>query len=86
MIHKKQKLFERKKYKKKTKGEHAFKSYASTYNVETLNYFNPEIQFKDIESVIKSKIRQLLPQLKSFKFVTTLVLVFKKIEREDKTK
>ena len=85
MIHKKQKHFERKKYKK-TKREHAFKSYASTYNVETLNYFNPEIQFKDIESVIKSKIRQLLPQLKSFKFVTTLVLVFKKIEREDKTK
>ena len=70
---------------KKTKREHVFKSYASTYNVETLNYFNPEIQFKDIESVIKSKIRQLLPQLKSFKFVTTLVLVFKKIEREDKT-
>ena len=70
---------------KKTKREHAFKSYASTYNVETLNYFNPEIQFKDIESVVKSKIRQLLPQLKSFKFVTTLVLVFKKIEREDKT-
>ena len=73
------------KHIKKTKREHAFKSYASTYNVETLNYFNPEIQFKDIESVIKSKIRQLLPQLKSFKFVTTLVLVFKKIEREDKT-
>ena len=29
---------------------------------------------------------ELLTQLKGFKFVTTLVLVFKKIEREDKTK
>ena len=29
---------------------------------------------------------ELLTQLKRFKFVTTLVLVFKKIESEDKTK
>ena len=29
---------------------------------------------------------ELLTQLKGFKFVTTLVLVFKKIEREDKKK
>ena len=67
-----------------TKREHAFKGYGTSYNVETLNYFNPEQQLKDIESAIKSKLIELLVQLKGFKFVTTLVLVFKKIENEDK--
>ena len=27
-----------------TKREHAFKDYASTYNVEILNSFNPDVQ------------------------------------------
>ena len=27
-----------------TKREHAFKDYASTYNVEMLNSFNPDVQ------------------------------------------
>ena len=67
-----------------TKREHAFKGYGTSYNVETLNYFNPEQQLKDIESAIKSKLIELLVQLKGFKFVTTFVLVFKKIENEDK--
>ena len=49
-------------------------------------FFNLEIQLKDTESAIKSKVIELLTQLKGFKFVTTLVLVFKKIENEDKTK
>ena len=69
-----------------TKREHAFKGYASTYNVEILNSFNPELQLKDTESAIKSKLIELLTQLKGFKFMTTLVLVFKKIESKDKTK
>ena len=34
----------------------AFKGYASTYNVKILNSFRPELQFKDTESVIKSKL------------------------------
>ena len=41
------------------------------------------IQLKDTESAIKSKLIELLNQLKGSKFVTTLVSVFKKIERED---
>ena len=69
-----------------TKREHAFKDYESTYNVETLNSFNPELQIQHIESEIKSKLLELLTQLKSLKFVTKLVLVFRKIERENKTK
>ena len=34
---------------------HAFKGYASSYNVEILNSFNPELQLKDTESAIKNK-------------------------------
>ena len=66
--------------------EHCFKGYASTYNVEILNSFNPELELKDTESAIKSKLIELLTQLKSFKFVATLVLAFKKIESKDETK
>ena len=51
-----------------------------------MNCFDPELQFKDTESAIKSKLIELLTQLKGFKFVKTLALVFKKIESEDKTK
>ena len=69
-----------------TKRAHAFKGYASSYNIEILNSFNPELQLNDTESAIKSKLIELLTQLKGFKFVTTLVLVFKKIESEDKGK
>ena len=69
-----------------TKREHAFKGYASTYNVEILNSFNPELQLKNFMSAIKSKLIELLTQLREFKFVALLALVFKKIESEDKTK
>ena len=72
--------------KNKTKQEHAFKGYASAYNIEVLNSFNPKLQLKDIESTSKSNLIELLTQLKGFKFVTTLVLVFKTIEIEDKVK
>ena len=67
-----------------TKREHAFKGYASTYSVEILNSSNPELQLKDTETAIKSKLIELLSQLRGFKFVTTLVLVFTKIESKDK--
>ena len=42
-----------------------------------LNSFNPELQLKDTESTIKGKAIELLTQLRDFKFVTTLALVFK---------
>ena len=56
-----------------TKGAHALKGYASSYNAEILNSFNPELQLKDTESAIKSKLIELLTQLKGLKFVTVLV-------------
>ena len=54
-INKKTENFLNKKYVKIAKREHAFKSFASTYNTETLNSFNPESQLKDAESAIKCK-------------------------------
>ena len=45
-------------------------------------FFNPEVQLKDTKSKIKSKLIEFLTHLNDFKFVTTLVLVFKKIESE----
>ena len=83
---KKNQNFVNKKNVKKTKQEHAFKGFASTFNVHILNSCNLELQLKDTESAIKSRLIELFTQLKGFKFVTTLVLVFKKIESEDKTK
>ena len=47
--------------------------------------FNAELQLKNTESEFNSTLMQLLLQLKGFKVVTTLLLVFKKIESEDKT-
>ena len=44
-----------------------------------------ELQFKDTESAFESKPVDLLTQLKGFKLVATLVLMFKKIESKDKT-
>ena len=79
MIQKREYFFNKKIY-------HAFEGYGGSYNVEIINSFNPELQIKDTESAIKSKVIGLLTQLKGFKFVTTLVLVFKKIESDDKTK
>ena len=57
--------------KKIAKRSHAYKDFASSYNIETLNSFNPEKQFKDTESAIKSMLIDLLTQLKGFKFKKT---------------
>ena len=66
VIQKKSENFLNDKNMKITKREHAFKVYASTYNVEILNSFNPELQLKDTESTVKSKQIELLTQLKDF--------------------
>ena len=58
-----------------SKQTHAFKGYASTYNVQILNSFNSELQLKHTESEIKNKTKKLLSELIGFKFATTLVLV-----------
>ena len=57
--------------KKIAKRAHAYKDFASSYNIEPLNSFNPEKQFKDTESAIKSTLIDLLTQLKGFKFRKT---------------
>ena len=46
-------------------------------------FFNLKPQLKDTESASKSKLIELLTQLKGFKIVATSILVFKQIESED---
>ena len=75
-----------KKKVKITKQEHAFKGFAGTRNGEILISFNSEVHLKDTKSAIKSKLIELLTQLKGFKLVTTSFSVFKKIESKNKTK
>ena len=45
-------------------------------------FYNPEPQIKDTEPEIKNKLIDLLTEIKGFKFVTTLVLEFKKKNRK----
>ena len=54
----------KKKNVKLTKRAHTFKGYTSNYNVAILNSFNPELQLKDTKHAIKSKLIELLTQLK----------------------
>ena len=60
----------------KEKWSHAYKGYTSIY-VEILYFFNPEQQLKDTEFAIKNKLIDLLTELRSFQYVTALVLEFK---------
>ena len=48
------------------------------YNVEILNLFDPQLQLVKTKSMIKSKLKELLSELKKFKVLTILVLNCKK--------
>ena len=48
---------------------HAFKGYASTYNVGISNSFNPKLQLKSIEFAVENKLKKLLTEKRVFKFV-----------------
>ena len=65
---------------------HDYKGYKSIVVLNYLNSFNPELQLKDTESTIKNKLKKKLTELRGSKLMATLVLVFKKIEVDDKTK
>ena len=47
-------------------------------NVEILNFFDPELQLLNTKPVIKNKLKELLTELKKFKFQTILSLDHKK--------
>ena len=81
-------LMKKRLYKKAkiAKRYQAYKDYISTYIVEILNSFNPELQLKDTESVIRIKLNELMIELKGFKFVKTIVLEFQKEEHDDERK
>ena len=80
---KKKKKKKKKKKMKITKWANAFKGYSSSFSVEILNSFDPELQLKDTECEVKKNLNILFTE---FRFVTTVLLVLKKIESEDKTK
>ena len=54
-----------KKTVKITKGAHDFNGHTSSYNVEILNSFNPDLQIKDNEPAIKNKLKKLLSKIKT---------------------
>ena len=58
-----------------TKRAHAFENYAHAYDVEILNFFNPELELEN-KSGIKNKLKNSLNELRRFKFVITLVVKF----------
>lgn len=47
-----------------------YKSYASIYKVEILIFFNLEAQLQDTESVIRSKLIDLMTELKGFNLIS----------------
>ena len=48
------------------------------YNIEILNIFDPELQLINTKSMIKSKLKELVRELKKFSVQTMLVLDYKK--------
>ena len=48
--------------------------------MEILNSLKPALQLKNTEFVIKNKLKKSSTELRGLKFMTTLVLVFKKIK------
>ena len=63
------------KKRKITKQSQAYKGYASSYNVNILNFFNPELELRNTESEIKNKLINLFSEKRGFKFVTALVIM-----------
>ena len=59
-----------------TKQSHPSNGYVSTYDVEILKYFNPELQLKDTETEMRNKQKDLLTELKGLKFVMTVFFLF----------
>ena len=55
-----------------TKWSNTYKSYASIYKVEILIFFNLEAQLQDTESVIRSKLIDLMTELKGFNLISLI--------------
>ena len=60
MIQKLEKIFKQKKTVKIIKRAHTFRSFASSYDVEILNSFNPELELKDTESAIENEMKNII--------------------------
>ena len=49
-----------------------------------MNSFNSEPQLNDVKFAIKNQLVDLLTELRGFKFVTTLVIKFKKTKSDER--
>ena len=56
----------------------AFKTYAKNYRTETIHSKNPSVQLKTIESSIKDYFKDLLNQIKGFKYQITVKVLLRK--------
>ena len=81
-------LTKKKDHKNETirKRYHTYRGYAITYSTDIFNSFNPKLHLKNTKSAIKNKLKYLLSEYREFIYVTTLVIEFEKIERDDATK
>ena len=50
------------------------------YNIIILNRFDPELQLINNKPIIKNKFKELLSELKKFKYEIILVLEYKKVD------
>ena len=63
------------------KNNTAFSGYAQSYKIETVDKTNVVIQLKASEIVIKELFKDLLIELKWFKYQITLAVLLSKVEK-----
>ena len=63
------------------KNNTAFSGYAQSYKIETVDKTNVVIQVKASEIVIKELFKDLLIELKWFKYQITLAVLLSKVEK-----
>ena len=63
----------------------AFKGHAKSYGIELLDNLNPLNHFTKTKTLVKSHLKNLLKDMKGFKFIETLEVMFEKDTIDSKT-
>ena len=63
----------------------ALKGHAKSYGIELLDNLNPLNHFTKTKTLVKSHLENLLKDMKGFKFIETLEVMFKKDTIDSKT-
>ena len=64
------------------KNNSAFSGYARSYKIEIVDKKDPLVQFKVSKSIIKNLFKDLLNEIKSFKYQITLAVLLSKIKTD----